>query len=89
MQTVDFNNSVQFIIDNKKIIKGIRVTKIERYGFNSMEGNQVAINVKLITNDQHKNKMFTILTNDTYMEDFNRDNEKEDFEEYLNVITMD
>lgn len=89
MQATNFNNAIDFITSNSKAIDEVRVTSIKRYGFNCYEGYQVDINVKLLTNSHYKNKLFTIMTNDTYMEDFDRDNEKESFQEYLNIIAMD
>lgn len=89
MQATNFNNAIDFITSNSKVIDEVRVTSIERYDFNSTTGNQVDINVKLLTDEKHKNKLFTIMANSTYMEDFDRDNEKASFQEYLNIIVMD
>lgn len=89
MQALNFNNAVDFIASNSKIIDEVRVTSIKCYAFSSVEGYQVDINIKLLTDEKHKNKLFTIVTNDTYMEDFDRDNEKASFQEYLNMMVMD
>jgi len=89
MQAINFNEATDFISSNSKVIDEVKVTSIKRYGFNEMEGNQVDINVKLLTDKKHKNKLFTIETNDTYMEEFNRDNEKEDLTDYLNVLVAE
>lgn len=88
MQATDFNNAINFISNNSSAIDEVKVTRLIRSNFNPMEGNQVAINVKLLTDEKHKNKLFTIMTNDTYMEDFDRDNEKKDLTDYLNTVVM-
>lgn len=88
MQATDFNNAINFISNNSSAIDEVKVTSLIRSNFNPMEGNQVAINVKLLTDEKHKNKLFTIMTNDTYMEDFDRDNEKKDLTDYLNTVVM-
>lgn len=88
MQATDFNNAINFISNNSSAIDEVKVTSLIRSNFNPMEGNQVAINVKLLTDEKHKNKLFTIMTNDTYMEDFSRDNEKQDLTDYLNTVVM-
>lgn len=89
MQATNFNNAIDFITSNSKIIDRVKVTSIKRYGFNPTTGTQVDINIKLLTDDHHKNKLFTIMTNNTYMEDFSQENEKEDLTDYLNVLLMD
>lgn len=89
MQAINFNEATDFISSNSKVIDEVKVTSIKRYGFNEMEGDQVDINVRLLTDKKHKNKLFTIMTNDTYMEDFDRDDEKKDLAEYLNVLVAE
>lgn len=89
MQAINFNEATDFISSNSKVIDKVKVTNIKRYGFNCYEGNQVEINVKLLTDEKHENKLFTIETNDTYTEDFDRDNEKEDLTEYLNALVAE
>lgn len=88
MQATDFNNAITFISENATAIDEVKVTSLIQSNFNCYEGNQVAINIKLLTDEKHKNKLFTILTNDTYMEDFSRDNEKQDLTDYLNTVVM-
>jgi len=89
MQAINFNEATDFISSNSKVIDKVKVTNIKRYGFNCYEGNQVDVNVKLLTDEKHKDKLFTIMTNDTYMQDFDRDDEKKDLTEYLNVLVAE
>lgn len=91
MTTATYNEGVKFISTNKKLIEGVKVTKLEKTGFNDMEGSQFNINIKLTTVDGYKNKLFTMLTNGTYMEDFGADYDemKEKLQDYLNILVMD
>lgn len=91
MTTASYNDTVKFVSNNKKLIDGVKVTRFEKTGFNDMEGNQFSINVKIIAVDGYKNKLFTMLTNSTYMEDFDADygEMKEELQDCLNTIAMD
>lgn len=62
-----------FISQNKKVIEQSYVTSITQLNFNDMEGYSYQINVKVITKKGYKNKLLKVLTNSTYIEDFETD----------------
>lgn len=98
MQQVSMNDMYQFLSDNKDKIEYVKATRFHAYAFNELEGYQWAINVKIVTKDGYKNKMLQVVTNSTYLEDFQWDNETEtdysdsefheNFEDWLNTAIM-
>lgn len=81
------NTVINFINEFGKDIQGVKITHFERYGFNNMEGGQYQINFKIITAPKYRNKLLKVLTNSTYLEDYNGDTDqevKESLEDYCN-----
>ena len=60
----------EFAYRNRDKIEGFKITKVEKTGFNDMEGWQYYINVKFFTKKGYKNKILTLHTNSTYVEDY-------------------
>lgn len=78
---------INFVSDYAKDIQGVKITHFERYGFNDMEGGQYQINFKIITAPKYRNKLIKVLTNSTYLEDYDGDTAqevKEELEDYFN-----
>jgi len=90
MTAATYTESVKFILNNRKLIDGVKVTRFEKTGFNDMEGSQFSINIKILAVDGYKNKLFTMLTNSTYLDDFGGgyDEMKEELQNYLNDLLM-
>ena len=98
MQQVSMNGIYKFLNDNKDKIEYVKATRFHAYAFNEVEGYQWSINVKVITKDDYKNKLLQVVTNSTYLEDFQYDNETEtdysdsefheNFEDWLNTAIM-
>lgn len=44
MTSATFNETVEFISNNRKLIDGVKITRFEKNGFNEMEGDQFSIN---------------------------------------------
>ena len=55
------------------LVANFKVTKVEKVGFNDMEGNIYHVNVKLETVAGYRNKLVTFEINDTYLDDFDDD----------------
>lgn len=91
MTSATFNETVEFISNNRKLIDGVKITRFEKNGFNEMEGDQFSINIKLFTVKGYKNKLFAMLTNGTYIYDFGVDYDemKEELQNYLDDISME
>ena len=78
---VNFDNMVA-ICKNFHHVKEIKITKLEKIGFNSMEGNQLQINLKFISEEGYKNRLFQIFTNSSYFEWYELET-KEDLKEFF------
>ena len=75
MQQVSMNGIYKFLNDNKNKIEYVKATRFHAYAFNEVEGYQWAIKVKIVTKDGYKNKLVQVVTNSTYLEDFQWNNE--------------
>lgn len=51
------------------LVDTFKVTKVEKVGFNDMEGNIYHVNVKIETSEGYKNKLVTFVINSTYLDD--------------------
>lgn len=72
------------------MIENYYVTSAEGVSFNCFEGNVYHVNIKLITKEGYKDKMVKMVTNSTYIEDFDLwDDErslKENFQTWLECM---
>lgn len=72
------------------MIKDYYVTNAKIISFNSYEGNVYHVNIKLVTKEGYKDKMIQMVTNSTYIDDFDLwDDEKplkENFQTWLECI---
>lgn len=89
MSYYTLNAIYNFVANYSKDIQEVKITHFERYGFNDMEGGQYQINFKIITAPKYRNKLFKVLTNSTYLEDYDGDTDqevKEELEENINLL---
>ena len=102
MITTDFRNGTQAIHDLEKMLYDnnvkytVKITKLWHGAFNSIEGYQFEFNVKISIVDSKKvfrdtkakSKTIKILTNSTYIEDFqNNENDlKDNLQEYFETL---
>lgn len=72
------------------MINNYYVTKAEINSFNCFESNIYHVNIKLVTKEGYKDKMIQMVTNSSYIEDFDLwDDEKslkENFQTWLECI---
>lgn len=72
------------------MIKNYYVTSAEIDSFNCFEGNVYHVNIKLITKEGYKDKLIKMVTNSSYIDDFDLwDDEKfvkENFQTWLECI---
>lgn len=67
-------------------VDSFKVTKVEVIGFNDMEGHNYLLNVSVKTLEGYKNKRLKMVTNSTYLEDYEWDNDesmKTNFQNWL------
>ena len=89
MQTTNLNGIYKFVEHNKKAVDELKVTSLKQYDFNSMEGYQVQLNVKVITKPKFKNCLIKVFTNSTYIEDFYPNNIDKNFMTELKSNILD
>lgn len=68
------DNVVNYLNTGK--VDSFKVTKVEVIGFNDMEGHNYLLNVSVKTLEGYKNKRLKMVTNSTYLEDYEWDNDK-------------
>lgn len=79
-------NAIEKTAMQSALIEKIKITKIQKLDWNNMEGQNYQINVKFITVEGYKNKLLKVLTNSTYLEDFEDDDLAENLETYFNEL---
>ena len=77
---VKLNTLCTFLEDNRELIESIKVTQFNQGAFNSYEGSQYRINVKVNTAPGYRNKLIKVITNSTYLEDLE---DRDDFQNWL------
>lgn len=82
------NSLLNFLFDFNHTIENLKVTKLDISDFNEMEGYQWYFNVKVLLING-KSKLIKIHTNDTYMEDFISETEKEPTKELLTELLQE
>lgn len=92
MKQFTMNAVVETIENGTKsgMIENYYVTSAEINSSNCMEGNIYHVNIKLVTKEGYKDKMIKMVTNSTYIDDFELwDDEKtlkENFQTWLECI---
>lgn len=69
MQKITLKDLYAFHSENEQLIEGIKVTKFNQLYFNDMEGYHYEFNVKVTTVNGYRNKLLSVVTNDTWLED--------------------
>lgn len=83
--SINYNQFIQFLNDYDDIIEGLKVTKVNRWGFNEMEGYQYDIRIVVYTKDGYQNKRLLVQTNDTYLDELETIT-VESLQEYFGLI---
>lgn len=71
-----------YLSENEKV-ESIKVTRFDKFDFNSYEGNQISFNVNVTTKDGYKNKRISVLTNSSYFQWYELAETAEEIEEFL------
>ena len=97
MKTLNLVDGTQYayniikMLSDKKVPYQIKVTKMKKGAFNSYEGYQFTFNIKItivnhkavFSDNKGKSKIFAIATNSTYLDEFEHNDLKAEFQEYL------
>ena len=100
MKTLDFKNGSEYTYNIVKMLTDnnvnheVKVTKMQKGSFNSYEGYHFTFNVKItilddkkvFSDNKGKTKFFKISTNSTYLDEFEHNDLKEEFQEYLEML---
>ena len=90
IQAKDFTDIYRFLERNAELTRDVKITRVQQYGFNDMEGWQYQINFKLVTVDGYRDKLVQVNTNSTYIEDWEDDDApwQENLLDYLRSAFM-
>ncbi len=81
-----FNSVCHWLYENKDKINAIKITSINHYGFNKIEGDKFICGLKVITNEKYKNKLLQFDINTSYCDDDLIAITSEHLENYLNIF---
>lgn len=79
-------NAIIEYLQSSKVVESYKVTKVQTFGFNQMEGSKYLVNVSIKTKDDYKDKRLKMLTNSTYLDEYTWDEkltDEENFSEWL------
>jgi hypothetical protein len=85
-RTNDLGRIERAIVQNKATLDGVKVTSIKEIGFNSMEGTQYQVGIKLFGIKGYKDMLFSWFTNSSWLDDYYV-NGSEDTEESTEITT--
>lgn len=84
MKVYNFDDVCLFLLDYSRFIDYVKVTNINKIGFNTLEGNKYIINIKIVTKEGYKNKLLQAFINSTYLNDSLTEISISCLNEYLN-----
>nr|DAN87224.1 MAG TPA: hypothetical protein [Caudoviricetes sp.] len=70
-------------LQSSKVVESYKVTRVQTFGFNQMEGLKYLVNISVKTQDGYKDKRLKMLTNSTYLEEYTWDEKLKDEENFL------
>lgn len=82
----NLNSLLDFLNRNKEGTSDIKITSIHKDNFNTYEGYQYHIGIKVFTTPKYNNKQFMWETNSTYIFDYLPDKELTEKEEKEAII---
>lgn len=66
-------NAIVEYLQSSEVLESYKVTKVELVDFNQMEGWNYLVSISVKTIEGYKNKRLKMVTNSTYLEDFEWD----------------
>lgn len=76
MATIYTLNAVVEYLQSSEVLESYKVTKVELLDFNDLEGWNYLVSVSVKTIEGYKNKRLKLVTNSTYLEDFEWNDEE-------------
>lgn len=82
----DNEKEVIFTFNFSNILPDYKVTRVQTFGFNQMEGLKYLVNISIKTQEGYKDKRIKMVTNSTYIDDYVWDEnlkDEDNFSEWL------
>lgn len=79
-------NAIINYLQNSEVVESYKVTRVQTFGFNQMEGLKYLVNISVKTQEGYKDKRIKMVTNSTYLDDYVWDEnlkDEENFSEWL------
>lgn len=76
-------NAIINYLQSSEVVESYKVTRVQTFGFNQMEGLKYLVNISVKTQDGYKDKRLKMLTNSTYLEEYTWDEKLKDEENFL------
>lgn len=79
-------NAIVEYLQSSEVLESYKVTKVELIDFNQMEGWNYLVSISVKNIEGYKNKRLKMVTNSTYLEDFEWDSNESretNFQNYL------
>ena len=79
-------NAIINYLQSSEVVESYKVTSVQTFGFNQMEGLKYLVNISVKTQEGYKNKRIKMVTNSTYLDEYKWDetlNDEENFSEWL------
>ena len=79
-------NAIINYLQSSEVVESYKVTRVQTFGFNQMEGLKYLVNISIKTQEGYKDKRIKMLTNSTYIDDYVWDEnlkDEENFSEWL------
>lgn len=86
MATIYTLNAVVEYLQSSEVLESYKVTKVELLDFNDLEGWNYLVSVSVKTIEGYKNKRLKLVTNSTYLEDFEWNDEESKEETFQNWL---
>lgn len=86
MATIYTLNAVVEYLQSSEVLESYKVTKVELLDFNDLEGWNYLVSVSVKTIEGYKNKRLKLVTNSTYLEDFEWNDEESKEENFQNWL---
>lgn len=79
-------NAIINYLQSSEVAESYKVTRVQTFGFNQMEGLKYLVNISIKTQEGYKDKRIKMVTNSTYIDDYVWDEnlkDEENFSEWL------
>ena len=79
-------NAIINYLQSSEVVESYKVTKVQTFGFNNMEGLKYLVNISVKTQEGYKDKRIKMVTNSTYLDEYvwnEKLKDEENFSEWL------